>query len=295
MPSLPLISVVVASYNMGQYVCQAVDSILNQEYPNLEVIVVNDGSSDDTWERLEKYADLPQVRIIHQENGGQTVAKNRGLQESRGDYVGFCDADNYWLPGKLSKQMSLFEKLDKPGVIYGDLQLIDGDGNFLETPSVKRYSGRITGQLLRNNFVTFNTTLIPRAILDDVGFFDEKLRMGIDYDLWLRISVAYDFYYLPEKLVAYRIWGGQMSKRLGERFDNFFRLMTAFLERYPDSVTPAEVRRGWAYTYVSRGCWRATEHEYLAALKDFFTAFRYSPFDKRLWKSAAKLCLGRLS
>lgn len=290
--SKPLVSVVMATYNMGQYVCEGVDSVLGQDYDNLEVIVVDDGSRDDTPQRLERYSSDKRVKLIRQENAGQTVAKNRGLSEARGEYVGFCDADNYWLPDKLSTQLSVFEGRGKLGVVYGDLQLIDASGAKLETPAVKRYSGRITGQLLCDNFVTFNTTLTPRRVLEEVGGFDESLRMGIDYDLWLRISVNYEFQYLPQPLVGYRIWGGQMSNRTGERFENFFRLMTNFLDRYPRSVTPAEVRRGWAHTYVSRGRWKASEKQYGEALQDYFRAFKCRFYDRRLWKSLIKLGFG---
>lgn len=289
----PLVSVVVASYNMGQYVCEAVDSVLAQDYSHVEVIVVNDGSEDDTGERLKQYEDNAKVRIINQPNGGQTVAKNRGLQEATGDYIGFCDADNYWLPGKLSRQLQVYAENPQLGVVYGDLQLIDENGNTLPENPVRRHSGRITGRLLCDNFVTFNTTLIPRHVLDKVGGFDERLRMGIDYELWLRISVDYEFYYLPQRLVAYRIWGGQMSNRTGERFENFFRLMNNFLKCYPNSVTPEEIRKGWAYTYVSRGTWKISEKNYAEGLKDYFKAFKHSPLDQRLWKSFVKLCIGR--
>ena len=291
--NIPLVSVVIASYNMGHYVCQAVDSVLAQDYSNVEVIVVNDGSVDDTREHLKKYDANERVKIIHQPNGGQTVAKNRGLQEATGEFIGFCDADNYWLPGKLSRQLDVFAERPDIGVVYGDLSLIDENGNLLPTNPVCRYSGKITGRLLCDNFVTFNTTLIPRTVLKKVGGFDEQLRMGIDYELWLRISVQYEFFYLQEPLVAYRIWGGQMSNRVGERFENFFRLMNNFLERYPDSVSPAEVKRGWAHTYVSRGRWKVAEKQYSEALKDYFKAFSYYPLDLRLWKSVVKLCLGR--
>ena len=104
MVDFPLVSVVTASFNMGQYVCQAVDSVLSQVYPNLQVIVVNDGSTDDTKERLSRYHQDQRVEIIHQENQGQTVAKNRGLEAATGKYIGFCDADNVWLPNKLSRR-----------------------------------------------------------------------------------------------------------------------------------------------------------------------------------------------
>lgn len=293
MKATPLVSVVIATYNMGQYVSTAIDSVLQQDYPELEVVIVDDGSTDDTPERLAQYKEDRRVRAFQQDNAGQTVAKNRGLRETRGELIGFCDADNYWLQGKLPTQVNAFAQRPDLGVVYGELKFIDGEGNDLPAPSIKRHSGRITAQLLLDNFVTFNTTLIPRQILEEVGGFDESLRMAIDYDLWLRISVRYEFLYLPQPLVAYRIWGGQMSHRTGERFDNFFRLFEKFLANYGDCVTPAEIRKGWAHTYVSRGRWRASQKQYAGALSDYFQAFRYRPHDIRLLKSMTKLVLGK--
>lgn len=292
MKELPLVSVVTATYNMGKYVGLAVESVLAQDYPAIEIIVVDDGSTDNTSEVLSKYREDSRVKIICQENAGQTVAKNRAVQAAKGEYIAFCDADNLWLPNKLSRQIKYFNEHCDIAVVYGDITLIDADGDPLPTTQAKRYSGKITGRLLVDNFVTFNTALVSRRVLEAVGGFDESLRMGIDYDLWLRISVNHTFQYLPEPFVLYRIWGGQMSNKQEERLSNCFKLLNNFLDKHPKSVTPDEVNRGWAHTYVSRGKLRASQKRYLNALEDYFKAFRYRPYDLRLWKSVVKLVIG---
>jgi glycosyltransferase involved in cell wall biosynthesis len=288
----PLVSVVTAAYNMGDYVAEAVDSVLAQNYPNVESIVVDDGSTDGTAQVLELYRDEPRVTVVRQANAGQTAAKNRGLAAARGELIGFCDADNRWLPDKLSVQVPLFVGRPRLGVVYGDLILIDGAGERLPTPPVERFSGDITAQLLVDNFVTFNTTLTPRRVLEEVGGFDESLRMAIDYDLWLRISLRYEFLHVPRPLVEYRIWGGQMSHRTGERMDNFFRLLEKFLRDHPDAVTAAQARRAWAHSLTTRGRWLASVGRRREACRDYVQAFRHRPYDRRLWKSAARLLLG---
>jgi len=290
----PLVSVITASYNMGHYVCQAVDSVLNQDYPNIEIIVVDDGSTDDTQSRLAQYADDDRVTVIHQENQGQTVAKNRGLDAAKGQLVGFCDADNLWKPGKLAIQVPHLQANPKIGVVYGDINLIDDEGKSLPPATTIRYSGKITAKLLVDNFVTFNTTLVPRKILTDVNGFDENLRMGIDYDLWLRISLDYEFSYLDQPLVDYRIWGGQMSHRTGERMENFFRLLEKFLKDNPDAVSQAEGKHAWAHSYTTRGIWLASVGRTREAWQDFRKAAGYRPLDMRLWKSMVKTVLGRI-
>lgn len=291
MNTAPLVSAVTASYNMGRYVAEAVDSILAQDYPHLECVVVDDGSTDDTPRVLQRYASDARVTVIRQENSGQTTAKNRGLSAARGELIGFCDADNRWLPGKLSRQVPRLLERPEVGVVYGDAVLIDGEGRPLPPPRTRRHSGHITAKLLVDNFVTFNTSLVPRRILEEVGGFDESLRMAIDYDLWLRISLKYEFVYLPEPLVAYRIWGGQMSHRTAERMENFFRLLERFLREHPDAVTRAEARRAWAHSLTTRGLWLAGIGRRREAWRDYRRALGYRPHDLRLWKSLAKLLL----
>jgi len=294
MKDSPLVSVVTANYNQGQFLQQAIESVLNQDYENLELIVVDDGSTDEaTGPVLEMFADHPQITIIKQANAGQTVAKNVGLKAAKGDFIGFCDSDNAWMPGKLNRQLEAYRQNPDVGVVYGDIILIDDQGNDLPTPPKQRFSGKITGKLLSDNFVTFNTTLIPHHIIKEVKGFDESLSMGIDYDLWLRISVNYDFLHLNEDLVRYRIWGGQMSHRTGERLDNFFRLMEKFLENNPQSVSSSDVSKAYAHTYVTRGQWHAASGRPSEAWKDYRLAFSQRPNDMRLWKSGVRLLLGK--
>lgn len=292
MPDQPLISVVTAAYNMGQYLEEAILSVLTQDHPRLQLIVVDDGSTDPaTPGVLARYEDDPRVTVVRQANAGQTVAKNRGLAEARGDFVGFCDADNAWLPGKLSRQLAVFRERPDLGVVYGDLQLIGPAGEPLPTPPCRRYSGRITGKLLADNFVTFNTTLVPRRILDDLGGFDESLRMAIDYELWLRISLTHEFLHLPEPLVRYRIWGGQMSHRTEERMASYFRLLEKFLAEHPGQVSSRDARRAWAHSLTTRGRYRAGVGRRAEAWDDYRRALRHRPWDLRTLKSIGRLAL----
>lgn len=289
---LPLVSIVTATYNMGRYLGLTIDSILAQSYPQLECVVVDDGSTDETPTVLAGYADDPRVRVIRQTNAGQTVAKNRGLREARGELIGFCDADDLWRPEKLAVQVPLFAE-PRLGVAYSDFEFIDEEGHPLPTHRPRTYSGRITGRLLADNFIHFPTALVRREAVERVGGFDERLTMGIDYDLWLRVSVDWDFRYVPDVLVDYRIWPGQMSHRRGERIDNAFRLMRRFLAENPDSVTPAERRNAWAHTYVTRGKWHASERRPGAAFADFARAAGIRPWDRRLWSAIARTLIGR--
>ncbi|MDO9170989.1 MAG: glycosyltransferase [bacterium] len=289
----PLVSVITATYNMGHYLRETVDSILAQTHDRLELIIVDDGSTDDTWKVLEEYAADPRVKIVRQANAGQTAAKNRGLREASGQFVGFCDADDRWLPEKLARQLPHFENAPSLGVVYTDFTCIDGEGRPTPAPRMECFSGRITSQLLVDNFVNFPSALARREAIEKVGGFDTSLSMSIDYNLWLRISVDWDFRYLPETLVEYRLWEGQMSHRTGERLDNAFRMMTRFLAEHPGCVSPAARRYAWTHSYVTRGRWHAREGRNMAAAADFTQAALLRPWDLRLWKSMTKCVLRR--
>jgi len=289
----PLVSVITATYNMADYVCEAIDSVLAQTVPDVQCVVVDDGSTDRTREVLARYADDPRVKVLHQENAGQTVSKNRGLAAADGEYVGFCDADDRWRPEKLAVQLPLLRERPEVGVVYADFQCIGPAGEDVATPRWTCPSGRITGALLADNFVHFPTVLTRKAILEEFGGFDESLSMAIDYDLWLRVSTRYDFLHVPQVLVDYRIWGGQMSHRTGERLDNAFRMMENFLARHPDSVSKAEADRAWAHTYVTRGIWHVKQGRPDEARADFGRALGHRPLDARLWKTLVKWALRR--
>ncbi len=292
MTQVPLVSVITASYNMGRYLGEAVDSVLAQDWPAIDVIIIDDGSTDDTPQVLEAYVGDPRVRVIRQTNSGQTAAKNTGLRAARGEYVGFCDADNAWLPGKLSHQVPLLQANPLAGVIYGDIALMDGEGRPLPTPPVHRYGGQITSRLLMTNFVTFNTSLLPRLVAEEFGGFDESLSMGIDYDLWLRVSTRYEFMYVPKPLARYRIWSGQMSHRQEERYANVLNLLGRFLKRYPDFVTPDQACAAWTLNYAQRGRLRLEHGNLRGALQDFRRAFHSRPHDQFPWLRLARLLHG---
>ena len=288
-----LVSVVTATYNMAGYIGETLDSILTQDYSRLESIVVDDGSTDDTAAVLEPYLATGRVRVVHQANAGQTVAKNRGIAEARGEFVAFCDADDTWRTDKLSRQVAAFRADAEAAVVFSDIRCMDGDGNPYEIPPMHRVGGHITAELLLDNFIPFPTAIVRADVLADVGGFDESLSMSIDYDLWLRISVDHAMHYIPEPLANYRIWEGQMSKKLDERLDNFFRLLERFLAAHPDAVTKAEKDRAWAHALVSRGHWYAREGRRSDALRDYARAMGYHALDERLWRRIGALALNR--
>lgn len=287
-----LVSVVVANYNMGKYLPMAVESILNQTYKNVEVHVVDDGSTDDSKEVMQRYADIGNVFYHYQENQGQARAKNHGILSANGDFIAFLDADDTWSHDKLEKQLPVFDTDNEIGVVYTNYKLTDKQGELMDTPSRQFHTGYISNQLFVDNFVTGMTSVIRRECLDDVGIFDEELSMGIDYDLWLRLSAHYKFMFLDEVTYFYRQWEGQMSHKHRKRFECAVKIMRKFETQYPDKLDKSVAHEAWAHLLVSQAYKHfIIENDRIGALKLFFQALKHKPGYIPAWKGLLKLCI----
>ena len=290
----PLVSIVMAAYNSAPYMPEAIRSVIGQSYPNWELHIINDGSKDNTAEVVRPF--LTDTRIIYheQENKGQASAKNCGLRAARGDFIAFLDADDMWSLDKLEKQLPVFTEHPEAGLVHTNVMLITESGEPLGSPQRSYPQGWISGDLLIDNRVNGMASILRRECLDRVGIFDESMSMGIDYDLWLRISAQYQILFLDEVTYFYRQWSGQMSHRYEERMDCAIRIMEKFLREHPGVVPEKVVRTAWAHTYVGRGYSRFhVDRRWSAALSDFLRAIRFQPGYLPAWKAIAKLLLGR--
>ncbi|ACE84564.1 glycosyltransferase family 2 protein [Cellvibrio japonicus] len=294
MQTQPLVSVVIATYNMGQYLAQAVESILNQTWKNLEVIVVDDGSTDDTEQVMQAYQANTRVYYLKTINQGQPKAKNTGINNTKGDYIAFCDADDFWEPFKLEVQLPLFNN-PAVGVVYSEVSNIDEQNRRYVRPANEvRHSGQVTNQLMIENFVPFGTSVIRRACIERNGVFDEEFRMGIDWDLWLRYSLDWEFAYTPERTYVYRVWSGQMSTNYRGRYDFAIRILNKFVTKHKPQLNPRYVRKAWADMYISKGVvYARNEKRFWMPLQHILHGVLLDPFTTYGWKSLIKLCLGR--
>jgi glycosyltransferase involved in cell wall biosynthesis len=211
----PLVSVVIPNYNYARFLPQAIDSALSQTYSNVEVIVVDDGSSDGSLDVVHSYEG--RVRCFGQRNKGVAEARNLGIRESRGDLVAFLDADDVWVPNKLAEQVPLFED---PGVgmVYCGVQYIDEDGNSLGI-STGGLSGKILRELalLRTPGLATggSSPVVRRECLDRVGLFDVALSTSADWDFLRRIACHYQILMVREPLVLYRQHASAMHRDVG--------------------------------------------------------------------------------
>jgi glycosyltransferase involved in cell wall biosynthesis len=218
-----LVSVVIPAYNAADYVAQAVDSVLAQDYPQVEVIVVNDGSKDDTLEVLRGYGD--RIRIVDQANAGPPRARNAGLAAVRGEFIAFLDADDIWLPTKLSAQVGHLRTHADVGTVFTRWLVwpADADGSFrlpevapkpvVGGPVVADRSGWMYTKLLLECHLLTTTVLMRSSLVDQIGGFDVDLFNGDDYDFWLRASREAKVDQLDAIGAYYRVVPGSVSRK----------------------------------------------------------------------------------
>ncbi len=211
----PLVSVIIPNYNYARYLPQAIDSVLAQTYPRVEIVVVDDGSRDDSAAVLERYGS--QINAIRQQNQGVAAARNRGAQASSGEYLAFLDADDYWLPAKLERQMARFQQEPELGMVYCSVEEFNEQGTvrFLRDGA----EGWVAKDLLLGQRMAFfgggSGFVTPRAVFDEVGGFDERLSTSADWELIYRLAARRKTGFVPDVLLKYRIHSSNMHANVG--------------------------------------------------------------------------------
>jgi glycosyltransferase involved in cell wall biosynthesis len=201
----------MAAYNHAGYIAQAITSVLAQSWQNLELIVVDDGSTDHTREVVTSLDD-PRVRYIYQENQGQGGARNTGIAHARGEYVCFLDDDDLWLPNCLETVMTVLQPRPEVGALYAACQVIDGEGNYLpQIMSRVVAPERMYDTLVEGGWFPPLVVTVRKSVLDDVGPLDPSLRGNDDWELWLRVAHKYVFVGIPDVVALYRMHGGGLS------------------------------------------------------------------------------------
>lgn len=207
------ISVIIPNYNYAQYLDQAIQSVLKQSYDNLELIVVNNGSTDNSLEILEKYEH--KIHLINQPNLGQSGARNSGLSVSSGEYIAFLDADDFWQTGKLEMQSALMNSTTQ--LVYcGIAPFKEANSEFMPIV-LPRYSGDCTRFFIKDPGVSIvlsgeSTALFSRELLERIGTFDAALNSTAGWDFFRRCSRVTNFDFVNEPLVNYRLHATNMSK-----------------------------------------------------------------------------------
>lgn len=226
------VSVVIPTHNRAALVKQTIDSVLGQTEPAREILVVDDGSTDDTLAQLAAYGD--RIRVIHQEQAGVAAARNNAFRAAVGKWIGFVDDDDIWLPTKLQCQMVLINQNAELGLVHCSDYAVDDDLKILYPRIIPQdQRGDIFERLLKGNFIFQSCAMVRRDALEAAGYMDASLRFAPDWDLWLKIAANYPTDFAAEPLVWCRHSASgcltkdiKLERRLQEMHEIFERAIT---------------------------------------------------------------------
>lgn len=244
---MPTVSVVIPSYNVERYVGAAIESALSQTYDDLEVVVVNDGSTDGTATAIEPFRSDPRVVYVAQENRGLAGARNRGIREAHGEYIGLLDADDLWMPERLTRCVEILAASPEIGWVTTDCFLLED-----ETPTTKRYYVDVLHrapeeecslqQIARANCF-FVGGVIRRELFDRLGGFDESLRRAEDYEMWIRLMLGgVRAACVPEPLAWYRVRADSLSADNAAQWDAHLTVLERHLPELTARGAPGPAR-----------------------------------------------------
>lgn len=289
----PKVSVVITCYNYGQYIKEAIDSVLAQTWKDYEIIVIDDGSSDNTRLIISQYCNNENIHYIYQDNLGASSARNRGLAESKGNIVAFLDADDIWMPEKLELQLQSFNK-NEIGVVYTRRYWIDPSGIVFGGNERTLRRGNVLDYIFVDNFICFSSSAVRKDLLEVVGGFDENLVMGMDYDLWVRLAALCQFDYVDRPLVKYRTGHANLSRNTIKRYECAEKIMRKNLSN-PDIYKKMSwwvPRYAWADTWKNKGNVVRRQGNFSSAISLYVKALANYPFLIGAWIGLAR-CLIR--
>ena len=294
MSHTPLVSVVIPVFNGASFIGRAVDSVLAQTCTDLEIIIVDDGSTDDTPAVLERLSQMPRVLCLHQANAGPAQARNVGVQAGKGKYIAFLDCDDIWFPTKLEAQVAILRGKSQPGLVHSNYEVIGPTGKIIQHAKAGRSQDVFHQVFTGGQAPLLSTTIMSRALLEEVGGFDSNLWVSEDADLILRLYELTTFECL-DQVLAHKFQqvprDGDDLEADGSYREKVLRSRERFLTRVQNRPTlnPEQVRalnREWSSYYVMKGaceerqrCWAGARQQYVAAIKkDPFRLRGYTRF-----------------
>ena len=242
-----LVSVIMPVYRGQPFVAWAIESVLAQTYRDFELVIVNDGSPDDSSGIIARFLPHPQIRYIEQQNAGVAAARNTAIAHANGAFIGLLDQDDLWLPNKLTRQVTYFNSHPEVGLVHTRVECIDADGaprSCAGVIGVRPYEGLCAGRLLLGNVIAPVTVLLRIECIDEVGTFDQRFAPADDWELWMRIARRHPIGFIDEVTARYRFHGANVSSDQLKMQRAVLRIIEAICERFPDvpgSVSPVEL------------------------------------------------------
>jgi len=293
MPSNPLVSVVTPSYNKGRFIHETILSITNQSYPNVEHIVIDGGSTDETLAILRKYSD--NITWISEPDQGQSDAINKGWRMAKGEILAYLNGDDTYMPWAVETAVKFLAENPDISMVYGNCNLTDESS---------RVIGEITGYqfdlkealLHMRHGVPQPTAFLRREVIEKVGYLDTNLDMAMDVDLWFRISLRFKMKYISKLLANLRIFPGTKteSQRYKLEPDHLRILNKTFSNLDLPYTAKALKRQAYSWSYLRAGISYRSQHQNMKALKSVAKSVQFHPMPlivtsaKYLLEKAAK-------
>lgn len=281
----PKVSVIIPTYNCASMIAECLDSVLNQTFKDFEVIVIDDGSTDDTERVIAPYKN--RITYIRQVNQGAAAARNRGIKEARGDYIAFLDSDDLWFPDKLEKQILFLAQHPEYDMICGNGVFFGGgekDGKPVITrkrvATIKK-EGLTLKNIYLKGLIYPSTMLVKKSVLDDIGGFDSSLPVCEDRYLSLCFLLKYKATFIDEALVKRRLHSGNISKRTEQAHLQMIRITEKLRVNYPAAICligESVIKREMAKRYFSLGMIYLNNDKRGMAGNAFRNALSYNPF-----------------
>ena len=271
---MQLVSVIVPTYNIEQYIAETIKSVLAQTYSHFELLIIDDESTDRSLEICRQFKD-PRIKIISQKNRGLAGARNTGIRNSQGAYIALLDGDDLWLPEKLTNHIQHLESNPDVGVSFSRSEFIDAQGNSLGIYQMPKLKDITPDHLLcRNPIGNGSAPVIRREVFDDICFqdnlhgsledcyFDEHFRQSEDIECWFRISIqtTWKIEGIPEALTLYRVNGEGLSANILKQLDSWEQMITKHRSLFPKLLAKWEnPARAYQLRYLGRRAIRLKE------------------------------------
>jgi glycosyltransferase involved in cell wall biosynthesis len=291
---MPTVDIIMPAFNAAKYLTSALDSVASQTFQDWCIVLVDDGSTDETCDVLSPYIERlgDKFKYIRTCNAGPSAARNAAIRNSSSEFLAFLDADDVWLPGRLAASLKRFEERPQAGLSYGMVRFIDAEGRITpwQDRRQKYAEGKIAAHIYTRRInLPCLTITVRRKCIEDVGLFDEEMRATEDRDLWLRIALKYEVCFVEQVIAHYRMSPSSASADLNRMLQGQLK----FVEKHRGVPGCGELQRrsALARIYKQQADALSLRRQPRAALKSSLRALALNPIDASNLRATASLLL----